>query len=85
MAFKGYSELQKVSIKARGVELLTQFLADPKHLKIPLSTGLSRVATGWVEDPSATESEAGSTEELLEPMPLPGKNDTFDYEEECFE
>jgi len=79
-------------MKARGTELLAQFLSDPMHLKIPLSAGLVRVAQGWVDDEteifpdrSSATSEGWSEAELLEPMPLPGRLDTFDYEEEMFE
>ena len=44
-------------MKARGTELLAQFLADPMHLKIPLSAGLVRVAQGWVDNDDETVSE----------------------------
>ena len=84
-AFTGYSELQKVAIKARGVELLNMFLDDPMAKKIPLSAGLKRVALGVADDVSEDVSESMSEVDQLEPIQLPGAVDTFDHEGESFE
>ena len=84
-AFKGYTELEKVAIKARGVELLNLFLVAPEGKRIPLSNGLRNVALGIAEDVAENASEGVSEGDHLEPMPLPGVLDTFDFEGETFE
>jgi len=85
-AFTGYSEEELVAIKARGVELLQDFLAAPARSKIPLSAGLTRVANGCGDEASEASKAAAEAEaEVLEPMPLPGAVDTFDEGEEEFE
>jgi len=85
-AFTGYSEEELVAIKARGVELLQEFLGAPARSKIPLSAGLTRVANGTSDQPSEASEDAAEAEaEVLEPMPLPGAVDTFDEGEEEFE
>ena len=83
---KAYTEEEKVAVKARGVELLKLFLAAPSGKKIPLSTGLMRVA--WDDNDSWSESAhsaEGDGSEVLVPMPLPGAVDTFDAEGEDFQ
>ena len=86
-AFGGYSEEQRVDIKARGVVLLQQFLADPANARIPLSNGLQRVAHGTADNASEVSVTASEMEaENLEPVPLPGcAVDTFSDEGETYE
>ena len=85
-AFEGYSEEEKVAIKERGVLLLKEFMRAPVRQRIPLSSGLIRVAEGWSDGASDAASEASAAEgEFLEPIPLPGVVDTFDAEGETFE
>lgn len=88
LSFTGYTEENRVEIKARGVALLKEFLAAPAASRIPLSAGLVRVANGTVSDAVSEASEAASEAEaeMLEPMPLPGVGvDTFDDDGEDFE
>ena len=86
--FQGYSEDEKIKIKARGVALLNQFMAAPAASRIPLSAGLIRVATGTAKDDTSEASQAASDAEAeqLVPVPLPGvAADTFDDDDEDFE
>ena len=86
LAFKGYSEKHMVDLKARGVELLQAFMADPAANRIQLSPGLTRVANGMGDEVSEASEEMAMAEgEFLEPMPLPGAVDSFDMEGEMFE
>ena len=66
--------------------MLKEFLEAPSAARIPLSTGLQRVARGQSDEASDASQEVAEAEaELLEPMPLPGAVDTFDVDGEEFE
>ena len=84
---ENYTEEAKVTIKARGVALLQEFLSAPAGKRIPLSAGLLRVANGTSgEADDASEAASESEAAQLEPMPLPGAAvDTFDHSDGEFE